>query len=121
MSKGKHCKLVQIQSCRSSYCGSAVTNPTSHEDAGLIPALTQWLRNMALAMSCGGSDPVLWPRPAAPIQPLAWELLYAAPAALKKKKKNRPATQGLPSSFPSTTASLSKWKNYNGQYRTLRF
>ena len=48
-------------------------------------------------MSCGvgrrcGSDPVLlwlWRRPAgaAQIQPLAWELPYAAGAELKRKKK----------------------------------
>ena len=50
-------------------------------------------------MSCGvgrrhGSDPVLpwlWCRPAAvaPIQPLAWDLPYAAPVALKIKKKKK--------------------------------
>ena len=50
-------------------------------------------------MSCGvgqrsGSDPELlwlWCRPAAaaPIQPLAWELPYAADAALKKKAKKK--------------------------------
>ena len=39
-----------------------------------------------------GSDPMLlwlWWRPAAvaPIRPLAWELLYVAGVALKKKKK----------------------------------
>ena len=51
-------------------------------------------------MSCGvghrhGSDPMwLWHRPAAaaPIQPLAWELLYAAGVALKKTKKKRKCT-----------------------------
>ena len=50
-------------------------------------------------MNCGvghrcGSDPVLlwlWTRPAAaaPIQPLAWELPYAADVALKRPKKKR--------------------------------
>ena len=50
-----------------------------------------------VTLSCGvgcrcGSDPVLlwlWCRPAAaaPSRPLAWELPYAAGAALKKKKK----------------------------------
>ena len=47
--------------------------------------------------SCGidrrhGSDQVLlWRRPAAiaPIQPLAWELPCAIPAALKKKKRKK--------------------------------
>ena len=34
---------------RSSYCGSAVTNPTSiHENMGLIPGLAQWIRDLAL-------------------------------------------------------------------------
>ena len=48
-------------------------------------------------MSCGvgprrGSDPTLlwlgpWPVATAPIEPLAWETLYAAGAALKDKKR----------------------------------
>ena len=55
-------------------------------------------RGSGTFMSCGagwrhGSDPTLlwlWHRPAAvaPIGPLAWELPYAANAALKGKKKN---------------------------------
>ena len=33
----------------SSHCGSAVTNLTSiHEDMGSIPALTQWVKYLAL-------------------------------------------------------------------------
>ena len=52
----------------SSYSGSALTNLTSiQEDAGSIPGLTA----------------------AAPIQPLAWELPYAANGALKKGKKKK--------------------------------
>ena len=34
---------------RSSRCGSAVMNPTgTHEHVGLIPGLTQWVKNLAL-------------------------------------------------------------------------
>jgi len=34
---------------RSSYCGSAVRNPTSiHEDSGLIPGLAQWIEDLVL-------------------------------------------------------------------------
>ena len=73
-------------------------NPAKiHEDAGLIPGLTQWIKGSGIAVSCGiglrcGSDPTLlplWHRPAAvaPIRPLAWELPYASGEALKKAKK----------------------------------
>ena len=75
-----------------------VTNPTSIcEDMDLTPGLAQWVKDLALSMSCGvgctrGSDPTLlwlWRRPAAValIRPLAWEPPYAIGAALKKKKK----------------------------------
>ena len=65
------------------------------EDAGLTPGFTQWIGDLALLQVCstshrGGSNPVspwLWCRPAAPIQPLAWGLPYAASAAIKRKKK----------------------------------
>ena len=79
-----------------------VKKPTSiSEDAGSIPAPAQWVKGSALLGAAvshrHGSDPEwlwLWRRlaAAAPIQPLGWELSYAAGAALKgrKKKKKNP-------------------------------
>ena len=68
-----------------------------HEDAGLIPGLTQWIRGSDIALSCvvgrrRGLDPELlwlWHRPAAIAltPPLAWNLPYAAGSALKSKQK----------------------------------
>ena len=68
-----------------------------HKDAVLIPGLAQWVKDPTFAVSWGvghrrGSDPKLlwlWHRLAAtaPIQPIAWELPYAANAAPQKQSK----------------------------------
>jgi len=82
------------------------TNPTRiRKDVGSIPGLTQWVKDLALAMSCGvgcrcGSDLALlwlWCRPAvvAPIRPLAWETPYAVSEALKRPKKKKKKKEHL--------------------------
>ena len=73
-----------IGSTRSSHCGSEVMNLTSiHEDTGLIPALTQWVKDPVLLwLLCRLAD-------ADPIQPLAWELPYGAGVPLKKKERHQ--------------------------------
>ena len=73
--------------CRSSHHGSVEMNPTrNHEEAGLIPGLTQWVEDPTFLWlwrslaSCSSDGPQ------------AWESPYAAGVALKskreKKKKN---------------------------------
>ena len=62
-----------------------------HEDADSIPGLPQWDKRYSIARGCGvgrrcSSEDIA----AALIQPLAWEIPYAAGEALKKKKtKNK--------------------------------
>ena len=105
----------------SSHCGSVETNQTSiHKDAGLIPGPTQRVKDLACGVGRGrGSDPPLlwlWCRPAAvaPIRPLAWELPYAPPVALKKNKNlnqklsNSSLSTLIPSSFQQLMSSCLK-------------
>ena len=88
-----------------------VTSPTGiHEDSGLIPGFTQWVKGSGAAMNCGvgrrlGLDRVvlwLWRRPAvvALIGTLAWELPYVSDSALKKQKQKQ---------TKKSKASLSFW------------
>ena len=59
------------------------TNPTNiHKNVGWNPDLAQWVKDLTLLW--------LWCRSAAAalIQPLAWELPYAA-GVTRKKEKNR--------------------------------
>ena len=77
-----------------------VKNLTStHEDAGSIPDLTQWIKGSGIALSCSigcrcSSDLALlwlWYRPAAtaPIRHLAWEFPYTMGADLERQKKKK--------------------------------
>ena len=82
----------------SSHCGLWVRSLTSmHEDVSSILGLAQWVKGSGAAMSCSvgqrcGLDPellLLWYSPGrcSSNSTLAWELPYAAGAALKSKNK----------------------------------
>ena len=92
--------MAQIKNSTSgsSRNGAGETNLTrNHEVASLISDLAQWLKDLALLVSCGvghrdGSDLMLlwlWCRPAAValIGPLAREPPYTWGVCLKSKKK----------------------------------
>jgi len=79
----ENCLGCKNKDTRSSHHSSAERNLTSiHENAGLIPGLTQGVKDLVLLW--------LWCSPAttASIQPLAWEPPYAIGVALKKKIHN---------------------------------
>ena len=82
------------------------TRHSCHEDAGSIPALTQWVKDLAW----------LWRRPAAavPILPLAWELPYAGGSTLKRKKKKKKERKNM---ALGSFLSLSGRNNYQGFQR----
>ena len=76
------------------------TRHSAHVNAGLIPGLTQWVKDLALPQDLV----LLWAgrrtAATAPIQLLAWELSYATGEAVKRKKKKKKRERMCP--FPRT-------------------
>ena len=89
---------IEVHS-ESSHPGSAETNPTrNHELAGLIPGLTQWIKDpVAVSWDVGrrrSSDLALlwlWRRPTATslIRPLTWEPPTCRRCGSKKTKRQK--------------------------------
>ena len=82
-----------------SCCGTAEANPTrNHEVVGSIPALAQWVKDLALLW--------LWCRLAAValIRPLAWEPPQAAGTTLKTNKQTNKQKSGELSGIPWKTS-----------------
>ena len=77
----------------SSRCGSVVMTLISiHEDAGLIPGLAKWVKDLGCRCGFGSGVARIWP--------LAWELAYAVGLVLKRQKKKKSKSRGL--WFPET-------------------
>ena len=106
---GEKLKALQLKSGKwSSHHGTAETNPPRNlELAGLIPGLTQqvkdpalqsavlWVTDMARIWHCCGSG-IGWQKQHQ-LDPVAWEPSYATGAALKRQKtQDRKKKQGNP-------------------------
>ena len=61
------------------------------------PGLTQWVKDPLF--------PWLWCRPA-PIQSLAWELLYAESAAIERKREKKIGVRTVPANSNSLAISV---------------
>ena len=92
---------------------------------GLIPGFAQWVKDLALPVSCGVGHRHswdlaflwLWCRLAAtvPIRPLAWELPYAKGVILKKKKKKKEEEERKKERKRKTNKQISKPRTSTGK------